>query len=258
MAAENGASLPLVDVVGVSKSFGHVEALRSVSFSIHESEVVALLGDNGAGKSTLVKVLAGVHRPDEGDIVKGGHPLQLRDATDALRAGIATVYQDLAVVDTLDVARNVYLGAIPRRFGVLIDYPKMYRDARQVLTALRVDLPSVHTRVRELSGGQRQAVAIARALAVEASLFLMDEPTAALGVAQTAKVNELLADLKAAGKSVMVITHNLEHVFQIADRVVVLRHGKCVAVRRIDDTSREEVVGLITGAVVGDATVDAA
>jgi len=258
MGAENGASLPLVDVVGVSKSFGHVEALRSVSFSIHESEVVALLGDNGAGKSTLVKVLAGVHRPDEGDIVKGGHPLQLRDATDALRAGIATVYQDLAVVDTLDVARNVYLGAIPRRFGVLIDYPKMYRDARQVLTALRVDLPSVHTRVRELSGGQRQAVAIARALAVEASLFLMDEPTAALGVAQTAKVNELLADLKAAGKSVMVITHNLEHVFQIADRVVVLRHGKCVAVRRIDDTSREEVVGLITGAVVGDATVDAA
>jgi ABC-type sugar transport system ATPase subunit len=258
MAAENGASLPLVDVVGVSKSFGHVEALRSVSFSIHESEVVALLGDNGAGKSTLVKVLAGVHRPDEGDIVKGGHPLQLRDATDALRAGIATVYQDLAVVDTLDVARNVYLGAIPRRFGVLIDYPKMYRDARQVLTALRVDLPSVHTRVRELSGGQRQAVAIARALAVEASLFLMDEPTAALGVAQTAKVNELLADLKAAGKSVMVITHNLEHVFQIADRVVVLRHGKCVAVRRIDETSREEVVGLITGAVVGDATVGAA
>jgi len=247
MAAENGASLPLVDVVGVSKSFGHVEALRSVSFSIHESEVVALLGDNGAGKSTLVKVLAGVHRPDEGDIVKGGHPLQLRDATDALRAGIATVYQDLAVVDTLDVARNVYLGAIPRRFGVLIDYPKMYRDARQVLTALRVDLPSVHTRVRELSGGQRQAVAIARALAVEASLFLMDEPTAALGVVESRAVLELVRKVLDDGMAVIMISHVMPHVIDLADHVVVLRHGEKVADLPGEGLTTTDIVQLIVG-----------
>jgi ABC-type sugar transport system ATPase subunit len=248
----------LAELNDISKSFGHVDALRSVSFSIGHGEVVALLGDNGAGKSTLVKILSGVYQPDSGELLMNGQPLHLKAATDALQAGIATVYQDLAVVDTLDVARNVFLGAIPRRYGILVDYPKMYRDAQHVLKGLRVDLPSVHTRVRELSGGQRQAVAIARALAVDASLFLLDEPTAALGVAQTAKVNELVADLKGAGKSVLIITHNLEHVFEIADRVVVLRHGRRVAVRRLADTSREEVVGLITGAVVGDVMPSAA
>ena len=243
----------LAQCVDISKAFGHVQALRSVTFDIRRGEVLALLGDNGAGKSTLVKILSGVYQADSGRVLKDGEPLDLKHPTDALRAGIATVYQELAVVDTMDVARNVYLGHIPRRFGILVDFPKMYRDARQVLRALRVDLPSVQTRVGELSGGQRQAVAIARALAVEASLFLMDEPTAALGVAQTEKVNELVADLKTAGKTVVIITHNLDHVFQIADRIVVLRHGQRVGVRRADQTTREEIVGLITGAVAGDA-----
>jgi len=248
-ATESGV---LADLVEISKAFGHVQALRDVSFSIRRGEVIALLGDNGAGKSTLVKILSGVYQPDSGHIVKNGAPLALKDATGALKAGIATVYQDLAVVDTLDVARNIYLGAMPRRFGIMIDFPRMYRDARRVLKSLRVDLPSVYTSVGELSGGQRQAVAIARALAVDAELFLLDEPTAALGVAQTEKVNELIADLKQAGKSVLVITHNLSHVFEIADRIAALRHGRCVAVRDIDQTTREEVVGLITGAIVGD------
>jgi ABC-type sugar transport system ATPase subunit len=140
----------------------------------------------------------------------------------------------------------------------MVNFPRMYRDARQILTTLRVDIPSVYTKVGELSGGQRQAVAIARALAGEAELFLMDEPTAALGVAQTEKVNELVSDLKNADKTVVIITHNLDHVFQIADRLVVLRHGRCVAVRHAGETTREEVVGLITGAVVGDAPPTAA
>jgi ABC-type sugar transport system ATPase subunit len=243
----------LAQCVEISRAFGHVQALRSVTFDIHRGEVLALLGDNGAGKSTLVKILAGVYQPDSGQLLKNGEPLDLKHPTDALNAGIATVYQDLAVVDTMDVARNVYLGRIPRRFGILVDYPRMYRDARQVLRALRVELPSVHTRVGELSGGQRQAVAIARALAVDASLFLMDEPTAALGVAQTEKVNELVADLKSAGKTVVIITHNLDHVFQIADRIVVLRHGQRVGVRGTSETTREEIVGLITGAIAGEA-----
>jgi D-xylose transport system ATP-binding protein len=205
-----------------------------------------------AGKSTLVKILSGVYQPDSGQFLKDGERLDLNDPTAALNAGIATVYQDLAVVDTMDVARNVYLGRVPRRFGFLVDFPRMYRDARQVLKALRIDLPSVQTRVGELSGGQRQAVAIARALAVDASLFLMDEPTAALGVVQTEKVNELVADLKSAGKTVVINTHNLDHVFQIADRIVVLRRGLRLGVRRANETTREEIVGLITGAIVGD------
>jgi ABC-type sugar transport system ATPase subunit len=252
-AEQNGYLAQLIDI---SKAFGHVQALRSVSFNVYRGEVLALLGDNGAGKSTLVKILAGVHQPDSGQVMKDGEPLDLKDPTDALRVGIATVYQDLAVVDTLDVARNVFLGRVPRRFGIFVDFPRMYRDARTVLDGLRVDLPSVHTRVGELSGGQRQAVAIARAMAVDAGLFLLDEPTAALGVAQTAKVNELVSNLKSVGKSVVVITHNLDHVFEIADRLVVLRRGTCVGVRHTTETTREEIVGLITGAIRGDVLPD--
>lgn len=247
-----GTNPPLFEVRNVSKAFGHVQALQEVSFSLFPAEVVALLGDNGAGKSTLVKILSGVYRADEGAILMEGKPLTIRTPMDALRQGIGTVYQDLAVVDTLDVARNIYLGTIPTRFGLIVDYPRMYREARDVLNLLRVDMPSVRTKVGDLSGGQRQAVAIARTLAQAARIFLMDEPTAALGVAQSAKVNELIADLKRNGKALLVITHNLEHVFSIADRLIVLRHGRRVAVRERERTTREEIVGLITGAIRGD------
>jgi ABC-type sugar transport system ATPase subunit len=181
-----------------------------------------------------------------------GELLSIRTPMDALRHGIGTVYQDLALVDTLDVARNIYLGHIPRRFGFMVDFGRMYADARKVLARLRVTLPSVKTRVGDLSGGQRQAVAIARTLAQEARVFLMDEPTAALGVAQSEKVNELITDLKDQGKTVLLISHNLEHVFSVADRIIVLRHGRRVGIREREQTSREEIVGLITGAVAGD------
>jgi ABC-type sugar transport system ATPase subunit len=152
------------------------------------------------------------------------------------------------LVDTLDVGRNIFLGIIPTRFGFFVDYPQMYRRSAELLRNLKINMPSVRGAVSLLSGGQRQAVALARALAKNAELFLMDEPTAALGVTQTAVVNQLILDLKAAGKSVVVISHNLEEVMRIVDRVVVLRHGECVGVRRAADTSHEEVVGLITGA----------
>jgi D-xylose transport system ATP-binding protein len=243
---------PVLEVKGVSKLYGQVRALSDVSFELYPGEVVALLGDNGAGKSTLVKVLSGVLSPDEGDLLMDGELLSIRTPMDALRHGIGTVYQDLALVDTLDVARNIYLGHIPRRFGFMVDFGRMYADARKVLARLRVTLPSVKTRVGDLSGGQRQAVAIARTLAQEARVFLMDEPTAALGVAQSEKVNELITDLKDQGKTVLLISHNLEHVFSVADRIIVLRHGRRVGIREREQTSREEIVGLITGAVAGD------
>ena len=243
---------PLLEVRGISKAFGHVQALTDVSLTMREGETLGLVGDNGAGKSTLVKVLSGVYNADAGDILMAGEPVQMNTPADALRHGIGTVYQDLAVVDVLDVARNIYLGNLPRRFGVLVDYRRMYRDARTTLNQLRVNMPSVRTRVGELSGGQRQAVAIARTLAQSARLFLMDEPTAALGVAQSEKVNELIADLKADGRTVLVITHNMEHIFEVADRIIVLRHGRRVGVRDRDETTREEIVGLITGAIKGD------
>jgi ABC-type sugar transport system ATPase subunit len=244
---------PLLEIRGISKAFGHVQALSDVSLTMREGETVGLVGDNGAGKSTLVKILSGVYDPDEGEILIGGEPVEMKRPTDALRHGIGTVYQDLAVVDVLDVARNIYLGNLPRRFSVLVDYRRMYRDARAILAQLRVNMPSVRTEVGDLSGGQRQAVAIARTLAQSARLFLMDEPTAALGVAQSEKVNELIADLTADGRTVLVITHNMEHIFEVADRIVVLRHGRRVGVRKRDETTREEIVGLITGAIKGDA-----
>lgn len=251
------ATPTLLELRGVSKAFGHVQALDGVSFELRAQEVTALLGDNGAGKSTLVKVLSGVHRPEAGQLLLDGRPFEFKGPTDALRHGIATVYQELALVDTLDVARNMYLGLVPKRFGFVVDYTRMYADSRQVLKMLRVDMPSVYTRVGDLSGGQRQAVAIGRALAQDARVFLLDEPTAALGVAQTAKVNELIADLKQHGKTVLVITHNLEHVFEVADRLLVLRHGRVVGTRKTAATSREEIVGLITGAIRGDLASDA-
>jgi ABC-type sugar transport system ATPase subunit len=246
------ASQSVLEVHDVRKRYGHVDALAGVSCVIYPGEVVALLGDNGAGKSTLVKVISGVIRADVGRVLLNGTPVSFKRPTEALRSGITTVYQDLAVVDTLDVARNIYLGMVPLRWGIFVNYPKMYADARIVLDRLRISLKSVHTRVGDLSGGQRQSVAIARALAHKAHLVLMDEPTAALGVAQQEKVNELIVGVRDQGQSVLVISHNLEHMFAIADRFIILRHGRCVGVRQRGGTNREEIVGLITGAISGD------
>jgi D-xylose transport system ATP-binding protein len=244
---------PILEMSGISKAFGHVQALDRVDFELYAAEVLALVGDNGAGKSTLIKILSGVYQRDEGEIKIDGGRVEIDTPADAQRYGISTVYQDLALVDVRDVGGNIYLGREPRRLGILINFPKMYADAREVLKVLRIDMPSVRVNVGELSGGQRQAVAIARALARGERIFLLDEPTAALGVEQQAKVTELIADLKAHGKTTVVISHNLEHVFEVADRVIVLRRGKRVGTRTKKNTTKEEIVGLITGAVRGDA-----
>ena len=240
---------PILEIRGVSKAFGQVQALNQVSFPVFRGQVTALLGDNGAGKSTLVKVLSGAFRPDEGEVLLDGVPIDLRSPSDAIRHGIATVYQDLALVNTLDVGRNVYLGIPPTRFGFVIDYARLYRDSQRLLRELKVDIPSVHASVNDLSGGQRQAVALARAMAKDAEIILLDEPTAALGVTQTAVVNQLIRELSSVGKTVVVISHNLEEIFRVADTIVVMRLGRCVGIRKADGVSHEEIVGLITGAI---------
>ena len=217
--AENGMP-PLLEARGISKAFLHVQALDNVDFRVDPGEVVALVGDNGAGKSTLMKTLCGAYQPDAGSIVFNGRPVTMRTPRDAIALGIAVVYQDLALVDHRDVASNVFLGREPTR-GVAVDKPRMVREAREVLNDLKITIPSVQTLVGLLSGGQRQAVAIARAVHQGGRLIFMDEPTAALGVREQAKVLRLIEDLRSPGTAVVVVSHNLQHVFSIADRIVV-------------------------------------
>lgn len=244
---------PIFEAKGISKAFGHVQALYKVDFELFPGEVVALIGDNGAGKSTLVKILSGIYHKDAGQIYFEGKPVEIRGPKDAERiAGISTVYQDLALVDVRDVGSNIYLNMEPTWLGFFINFGKLYADATKVIDILHIDMPSVKINVGELSGGQRQGVAISRALARGRRIFIMDEPTAALGVEQQHKVNELIATLKSEGKTVLVISHNLEHVFTVADRLVVLRRGQVVGKRIKSQTTKEEIVGLITAAIKGD------
>jgi ABC-type sugar transport system ATPase subunit len=257
-ASEAGAQTlpsgqPILEAKGISKAFGHVQALDNVDFELYPEEVVALIGDNGAGKSTLVKILSGIYHKDTGQIYFEGQPVEIRNPIDAERiAGISTVYQDLALVDVRDVGSNIFLNMEPTVLGIFINFRRLYADAKRVIDLLRIDMPSVRVNVGELSGGQRQGVAISRALARGRRIFIMDEPTAALGVEQQHRVNELIASLKRQGKTVMVISHNLEHVFTVADRLVILRRGRRVGTRLKSETTKEEIVSLITGAIVGD------
>ena len=243
---------PFLRLKNVSKSFGHVQALDKVNLDIHEDEIVGLVGDNGAGKSTLVKILSGVYFADECEIEVDDKLVDIKTPGDAQSHGIATVYQDLALVDHRDVASNIYLGMEPKTAGVIINRRKMWADAKTVIESVRTTIESAKTEVGILSGGQRQAVAIARSLVRGSRLFIMDEPTAALGVEQSAMVLSLLSDLKQRGAGVLLISHNMSHVFDVVDRVVVLRHGKKVAERIKSESSPEEIVGLITGAIDGE------
>jgi ABC-type sugar transport system ATPase subunit len=244
----NGTGPPLLAAQGIVKTFGHVHALRGVDFRVHRGETVGLVGDNGAGKSTLLKILCGALQPDSGTIMVDGEKVSFHSVRDAVEAGIAVVYQDLALVDTRDVAANIFLGREPGR--LLVSRREMRRQAAAVLTDLNIAVPSVRTLVGNLSGGQRQAVALARAIHMGGRLVFLDEPTAALGVEGQRKVLRLIADLKAQGTSVVVVSHNLEHVFSASDRIVVLRNGRVAGERARAQTTPEEIVRLMVGADV--------
>jgi ABC-type sugar transport system ATPase subunit len=232
---------------GLSKSFGHVRALQDVDIDIYDKEVFAIVGDNGAGKSTLTKILSGVHQPDKGEITVGQQPVRINDPHKARELGIATVYQNLALVDVRNVAENLYLGREPTRWRFFVDRRKMIADAQKAIADLRVHIPSLTTEVGQLSGGQRQSIAIGRATSQQSRIIIMDEPTAALGVKESRKVLDLILRLKAGGHGVVVISHNMRHVFSVADRILVLRHGRVAGVRSKSETTPDEIVKLIVG-----------
>jgi D-xylose transport system ATP-binding protein len=237
---------PILSLSGVSKHFGAVSALTDIELDIHPGEVVALVGDNGAGKSTLVKILAGVHPPSSGEIRFQGRPVTIGSPSDALHLGIATVFQDLALCENLDVVANIYLG---QEIGPWqLDEVAMEVKAWTLLSELAARIPSVRDVVASLSGGQRQTVAIARSLLLDPKIIMLDEPTAALGVAQTAEVLNLVERLRDRGLGVIMISHNMEDVRAVADRIAVLRLGRNNGIFT-PDASNEELVGAITGAV---------
>jgi D-xylose transport system ATP-binding protein len=243
---------PLLELEGVSKRFGPVQALDRVDFAVHGGEVVGLVGDNGAGKSTLVKAIAGIHSPDAGLMKFEGEEVTVSRPQDATELGIATVYQDLALCDNLDVVANIFLGqeevsSGPAHATRQLDEAKMEHRAGELLSSLAVTIPSLRTEVGTLSGGQRQQVAVARSLLGEPRVVLLDEPTAALGVPQTKQVLELISRLRERGLGVVVISHNLANVFEVADRIVVLRLGKSAGDFQAEQTTEEHVVAAITG-----------
>ena len=237
----------LIELQNVSKFFGGLKALSDVSLDVRQDEVLALVGDNGAGKSTLMKVLAGVHAPTEGQMLFNGEPVDLQKPADARAIGIETVYQDLALVETQDTTTNMFLGREKvSPFGFL--KKKEMRDhAAEILGNVSVNVPSARALVRNLSGGQRQAVAIGRATAFGAGIVLMDEPTAALGVQETARVLAIIEELRTQGITVVIVSHNLDQVLDISDRVAVMRRGQLVGIADAKTTSGEQLIAMITG-----------
>jgi D-xylose transport system ATP-binding protein len=248
---QNGS--PLLELEGVSKQFGPVQALDRVDFSVQAGEVVGLVGDNGAGKSTLVKAIAGIHTTDGGKILFQGKEVSISEPNDATTLGIATVYQDLALCDNLDVVANLFLGQeeVAEGPGIVLrqlDEARMEHQTGELLAGVSVTIPSLRSEVGTLSGGQRQQVAVARSLLGEPRVVLLDEPTAALGVAQTAQVLDLIRQLRERKLGVVVISHNLVDVFAVADRIYVLRLGRQAGDFDAKAVTEEQVVSAITGA----------
>ena len=235
-------------VTDLTKSYGGLKAMDGVSFSVNRGEVMALVGDNGAGKSTLVKALCGAQPPDSGQIESNGKPIELRSPRDADAAGIGCIHQNLGLVDALNVTENVFLGRElqRKRFGFLpeLDHASMRTKTVKLLERFGVHLPTLNSPVIELSGGQRQTIAISRMLLQDVRLVIMDEPMAALGVDEGRRVMEMIANMRDQGISIFIISHNLEHVFQIADRIAVLKSGRLIDVVETATTSRDAVIRL--------------
>jgi D-xylose transport system ATP-binding protein len=242
--------VPTLELRGVSKSFGSVQALIEVDLSVEAGEVMALVGDNGAGKSTLIKCIAGIHPIDTGEIFFQGSPVSIHGPKDAARLGIEIVYQDLALCDNLDVVQNMYLGREAHDALYRLREPEMERHTAETLATLSVTtIRSTRQKVATLSGGQRQSVAVARAVMWNSKVVILDEPTAALGVAQTRQVLDLVKRLGHQGLAVILISHNLHDVFEAADRVTVLRLGRDIGVYEVAKTTQQEIVSAITAGV---------
>lgn len=244
---QESARRTVLSLTGITKRFGAVQALTDVQLEVGAGEVVALVGDNGAGKSTLVKVICGVYQPDAGEITLDGAPLSVSGPGQASDAGISTVFQDLSLCDNLDVVANLFLGQ-EKKYGPFLDEIAMENEAWRLLRSLSAKIPSVRIPIASLSGGQRQTVAIARALVGSPKVVMLDEPTAALGVAQTAEVLNLVERLREQGLGVILISHNMADVQAVADRIVVLRLGRNAAEFRVEEATTEELVAAITGA----------
>lgn len=247
---------PLVEMKGIGKSFGGLRALDNVSINLYRGEVLALVGDNGAGKSTLIKILTGAYFPDEGEIYIEGDKVAFRDPKDSENRGIVAIYQDLALIPTIDAPGNLFLGRELKKsflgLGILgikfLDKKKMCKETRDVLhQELRMEITDLNRPVHVLSGGQQQAVAIGRAVHAQAKILIMDEPTSALGTKGMQELFRLIRSLKEKNVSIIIISHNLEHVCEISDRILVLRQGKIVGERKTCESNRSEIVQLIVG-----------
>ena len=239
--------VPLLRASGVGKRFGAVTALESVDIEVYPGEITGLVGDNGAGKSTLIKIISGVHQADSGVVELDGKAVSFGSAAEARAAGIETVFQDLALAGNMSVWANIYLGREKTWGPGFLDKRGMAASAKQMLDQLRMNVPPIDSPVAALSGGQRQAIAIARAAAWGSKIIIMDEPTAALGVGETAAVEELIRGLRDQGFGLLIISHNLDQVFRLADRITVIRRGRFVGARKTAETSPEEIVAMITG-----------
>lgn len=245
------AQRPVIRLEHVTKRFGGLTAVNDVSLEIFPGEIVALAGDNGAGKSTLIKMISGVYRPDEGHIFLEDKEITVASPMEARSLGIETIYQDLALCENLDASVNIFLGREPlkRMLGVFrqVDRPHMLSESQKVLDRLDIHIPNLRRPIREMSGGQRQAVAIARAVYWNALLMIMDEPTAALGVPEQRKVHELVKTLKTQNVPVIIISHNLQDIFAVADRIIVMRRGNKVGDVRASEVTDDDLVSLMVG-----------
>jgi ABC-type sugar transport system ATPase subunit len=253
--SESG-DVPFVSFRDVSRRYGAIRAVEGVSLDVYKGEVLALLGDNGAGKTTLMNLASGVLPPTAGTIAINGHPVHLRSPRAAQERGIETIYQDLAVCENLDAPSNIFLGREVRKTARMfsrLDRRRMLEHARVTLKSLDIELPSLTAPVRELSGGQRKAVAIARAVHWQTQLVIMDEPTAALGVPEQRKVLELIRTLRASGLGVILVSHSMPEVFEVADRIVVLHRGRCVADMPRAEATVDRVVTLMVGGAITDS-----
>lgn len=247
---------PLLEVKSITKKFGGLTAVDNMDMQIFPGEVVGLLGDNGAGKSTLIKVISGVYHADAGEIFFKGKPVRIGNPMEALKIGIETIYQDLALAENLNVYSNIFLGRemLKKFLGLIrvLDHEYMLNESKKILDQLEIEVPSLRNKIRTLSGGQRQAVAISRSIYWNAKFLIMDEPTAALGVVEQKKVLDLVRKLSSQGVPIIIISHQLHDVFSVADRLVIMRRGKKIAERITAKTTPDEVVGLIVGTLPGD------